>query len=394
MKVLYFDCSMGAAGDMLTAALLELLPDKASVIERLNAIYAGRATVKYSRVPKCGIMCSRVIIDINGEVEGENPIAGEEHHHHHTSISEVREFISSLDVPNEVRENALSIFNIIAAAESKVHGCEMENIHFHEVGSIDAMADVVNVCYLINIIKPEKIFASPIDVGNGFIHCAHGELSVPAPATEEILKGIPIYKGDIMTELCTPTGAAILKFFTDSFGDMPRIAVSEIGYGAGYKDFKRANAVKVLYGDAEAEDSRVIELACNLDDMTPEDLGYAMEKLLSLGALDVYFTDIGMKKCRPGVILTCMCKEEDREKMLKSIFKNTTTIGVREYVCSRYVLSRSEYTAETQYGPVRVKSSEGFGVKREKAEYEDLKKIADEKDISLNEVRAEVIKAL
>ena len=307
-------------------------------------------------------------------------------HHHHTGIQEIRAFIDAVDLPEKVKADAKAVYDIIAQAESTAHGAEIENIHFHEVGSLDAVADVLCVCELLYEITPEKVMASPVNVGYGHVKCAHGIVPVPAPATELILRGVPMYSGRVESELCTPTGAALLKYFVSEYGTMPVLKVSKAGYGTGKKNFEVANVVRAVLGETESKRSQIIELVCNIDDMTAEELSFAMDELFALGAFDVYFTHIGMKKSRPGVMLTCMCSEEKRKKMLRCIFKNTTTLGVREYVCNRYNLSRSMCTAETEYGPVRIKSAEGYGVKRSKCEYEDLAALARANGKTLREI--------
>ena len=265
-------------------------------------------------------------------------------------------------------------------------------MHVHEVGSLDALADVLSVCTLMHELAPERILASEVNVGSGTVRCAHGVLPVPAPATELILRGVPIYSGQIKSELCTPTGAALLKYFVRKFGAMPTMQIENAGCGTGKKDFECANVVRAFIGETADEGDRIIELACNLDDMTPEELSFAMEELFTLGALDVYFTSIGMKKSRPGVKLTCMCRERQRKQMLECIFKHTTTLGVREYVCKRYELGRSEKTVRTQDGEVRVKTSSGYGAVREKAEYEDLAALARKSGKTIAQIRSEVLK--
>ncbi len=383
MKTLYIDCAMGCAGDMLTAALLELHPDRAAFISRMNAVLDGRVVLTAEPDSKCGIAGTHVSVLINGDEEGEP----ERHCHQHTSVTEIMNFIDTVPLRIEVRENAKAVYSLIAEAESRVHGSSVENVHFHELGSLDALADVLSVCQLMHELAPEKVLASPVNVGSGFVKCAHGVLPVPAPATELILRGVPIYSGQIKAELCTPTGAALLRHFAAAFVPMPLLRVERTGYGTGKKDFEAANVVRVLLGETEEEREQITELVCNLDDMTPEELAFAMEELFRLGALDVYFTNIGMKKSRPGVMLSCMCREEKRGEMLSCIFKHTTTLGVREYSCGRYSLTRSVETVKTQYGPVRVKTAEGFGVKRSKAEYDDLSKLARENDTTLAEIR-------
>lgn len=388
MRTLYIDCSMGCAGDMLTAALLELHPDKDDFLRRMNAALGGKAVLSASPDSKCGLRGTHVTVLINGDEEGE----ATRHHHEHTSISEILSFIDSVPLEVKVREDAKKVYSLIAEAESRVHGRPIENVHFHEVGSLDALADVLSVCALMHELAPERILASEVNVGSGTVRCAHGILPVPAPATELILRGVPIYSGQIKSELCTPTGAALLKYFVWKFGAMPTMQIENAACGTGKKDFECANVVRAFIGETTDEGDRIIELACNLDDMTPEELSFAMEELFTLGALDVYFTSIGMKKSRPGVKLTCMCRERQRKQMLECIFKHTTTLGVREYVCKRYELGRSEKTVRTQDGEVRVKTSSGYGAVREKAEYEDLAALARKSGKTIAQIRSEVLK--
>lgn len=387
MKTLYFDCSMGASGDMLAGALLELYSDTDGFIARMNSILAGRAVMSAAPDVKCGVTGTHVTVLINGEEEHEG--AEYHHHHRHTGISEIIGFISSADVPEKVRRDAVNVYRIIAGAEGHVHGRPIENVHFHEVGSIDALADVLSVCLLMYLLAPERVCASPVNVGGGTVKCAHGVLPVPAPATEYILRGIPVYSGDIKSELCTPTGAALLRYFVSDFGSMPAMRVSAAGYGTGTRDFKVLNAVRVLMGEAQEQSSGVLELCCNIDDMSAEELGFAMDELLSAGALDVWFTAIGMKKCRPATMLSCLCREDQREAIVRCIFKNTTTLGVREKSCRRHTLERSSYVKDGPDGPVSFKRAEGWGVLREKPEYEDMAKIARETGKSLLEIKKE-----
>lgn len=388
MRTLYIDCSMGCAGDMLTAALLELHPDKDDFLRRMNAALGGKAVLTAAPDSKCGLRGTHVTVLINGDEEGEKT----HHHHEHTSITEIMAFIDSVPLDEAIRVNAKKVYSIIAEAESRVHGHPMENVHFHEVGSLDALADVLSVCALMHELAPERILASEVNVGSGTVRCAHGVLPVPAPATELILRGVPIYSGQIKSELCTPTGAALLKYFVSEFVAMPTMKIENAGCGMGKKNFECANVVRAFIGETANEGEEIIELACNLDDMTPEELAFAMEELFSLGALDVYFTSIGMKKSRPGVKLTCMCREKQREQMLECIFKHTTTLGVREYACKRYELGRSEKAVRTLDGEVRVKMSSGYGVVREKAEYEDLAALARKSGKTIAQIRSAALK--
>ena len=405
MRTIYLDCSMGAAGDMLMAALLELLPEKDTFLQKMQSL--GLLGLEISAEPsvKCGITGTHMRVLIHGEEEGHpHEHAVEEHAHshadapeaahahvhvhphHHTDLDELTHRISHLNVSEAVRSDILAVYQSIADAESRVHGVPVEQIHFHEVGSLDALADVTGVCLLMELLAPEQVLASPVHVGSGQVRCAHGILPVPAPATALLLEGIPIYGGSIRGELCTPTGAALLRRFVTRFGPLPPMRVEKTGYGMGTKDFEAANCVRAMLGQTEESAGHILELACNLDDMTPEAVGFAMEQLFAAGALDVYTTPIGMKKNRPGVLLTCMCREEDREAMLRTLFRHTSTLGVRVSVCDRYTLSRRQYAVQTPDGEIRVKQSSGWGVLRHKAEFEDLARIARQTGKSIAEV--------
>lgn len=405
MRTIYLDCSMGAAGDMLMAALLELLPEKDTFLQKMQSLGLPGLEISAEPSVKCGITGTHMRVLIHGEEEGhphehtaeahahshaDAPEAAHAHvhvhPHHHTDLDELTHRISHLNVSEAVRSDILAVYQSIADAESRVHGVPVEQIHFHEVGSLDALADVTGVCLLMELLAPEQVLASPVHVGSGQVRCAHGILPVPAPATALLLEGIPIYGGSIRGELCTPTGAALLRRFVTRFGPLPPMRVEKTGYGMGTKDFEAANCVRAMLGQTEESAGHILELACNLDDMTPEAVGFAMEQLFAAGALDVYTTPIGMKKNRPGVLLTCMCREDDREAMLRTIFRHTSTLGVRVSVCDRYTLSRRQYAVQTPDGEIRVKESSGWGVLRRKAEFEDLARIARQTGKSIDEV--------
>jgi uncharacterized protein (TIGR00299 family) protein len=464
MKTLYLDCQMGAAGDMLMAALLELHPDPEGVLRRLNAL--GLPGVEISAAPsvKQGITGTHVRVTVHGAEEmscdvpqprlhehphhepprpepphphepfphepprpeppyphepphrepprpqphhppepphhhehPHDPHAPrgfhEEHHHHaHTGPGEIAQLIGQLDLPEAVRTSALAVYDRIAQAESHAHGKPVNEIHFHEVGAMDAVCDVVGVCLLIYELAPERVVVSPIHVGAGQVRCAHGIMPVPAPATAWLLRQAPSYGGAIMVELCTPTGAALLTQFADAYGPQPLMQVEHIGYGMGTKDFEAANCVRAFFGEsantAPVQEDTVAQLECNLDDMTPEDVGFAVELLRKAGALEVFTTPAQMKKHRPGVLLTCLCDAAQRETFAQLLLRHTTTLGVRETICRRYVLQRSEHSVDTPYGPVRMKRASGAGIEREKPEHEDLARIAREHDLTLAQVRA------
>ena len=441
MKVLYIDCSMGAAGDMLSAALFELLPkeEREAFVEKLNS--RGIPGVRYVAEPavKCGITGTHMSVLVNGEEEGcgcdhhhehEHSHEHEHHHdhdhhehehehshehshdhehehchsHHHSSMHDIEHIIGDhMKLPTSVALDVLAVYQEIAEAESHVHGQPVDQIHFHEVGSMDAVADITAVCLLMKKLAPDEVIVSPIHVGSGTVKCAHGILPVPAPATARILQGIPTYSADINGELCTPTGAALLKHFATGFGKQPMMKTSAIGYGMGKKDFPRANCVRVMIGETVDEEipapatesapaasfasnGDIIELSCNIDDMTGEAIGFAMDRLFEAGANEVFTVPCGMKKSRPGILLRVLCKPEDKEKFVKLLFKHTTTIGVRETQMQRYTLDRRIYEVDTSFGKVRVKISSGYGTTRKKVEYEDLARIAKENNLSIAEV--------
>ena len=393
MKTLYIDCNMGAAGDMLLAALLELHPDPGVFLKRLNRLDIPGVSITRKTAVKCGIKGTQIEVAVHGQHENESMYRVQSNHSH-MGLHELEHIIRRLDLPQPIQNNILSVYQLIAEAESYVHGVPVEQIHFHEVGSMDAVADITGVCMLIEELAPKKIIASPVHVGCGRVNCAHGILPVPAPATAHILKGVPIYGGSIQGELCTPTGAALLKYFADSFGDMPVMRVSTIGYGMGSKDFETANCLRAMLGETEEKDETVVEMSCNIDDMTAEEISFAAEKMFQAGALEVFTIPIGMKKSRQGLLLCCLCKAEKQQEMAETIFKYTTTIGIRWAVKHRYTLDRTEHVLETPYGSVRLKRSHGYGVARTKTEYEDIARIADENGLSIREARSFIDKAL
>lgn len=414
MKTLYLDCGMGAAGDMLNAALMELLPNPDEFVNKLNTLSIPGVLFKRENVVKCGITGTHFSVIVGGVEEGEemyghphehlhdhnhNHGYSDDHryshdhvheHHHHSSMNDIEHIISHLNLSSKVQEDILAVYRLIAEAESHVHGRPMADIHFHEVGTMDAIADVTAVCMMMDEISPDEVVVSPIHVGSGHVKCAHGILPVPAPATAYILQGVPIYGGSVQGELCTPTGAAILKHFATRFGDMPVMKTQAIGYGMGKKDFGMANCVRAMLGETENKSDTVLELSCNVDDMTAEAVGFATERLFEGGAYEVYTVPIGMKKSRPGILIRVMCGEQDIEKMIGLLFRHTTTIGVRQSVTRRYVLERKIETVQTPYGEVRRKVSSGYGVQRMKYEHDDLARIAREQNISLDEVKKNI----
>lgn len=457
MKTIYLDCSMGAAGDMLMAALYEICPNKEEFLKKMNEMGLENVQVEAEPAVKCGITGTHMAVTVSGDEEESEDVHDHDHghshdhshsheeehhhdhecchsheeehhhhdheeehhhhdhdheeehhhhhhhdhdheeehhhhhhghgHHHHASMAGISEIISMLKLPDAVKHDMEHVYGLIAEAEANAHGKPVDQIHFHEVGTMDAVADIAGVCLLMHEIGADRIIASPVHVGSGHVHCAHGILPVPAPATAHILQGIPAYSTQVKGELCTPTGAALLKYFVKEFREMPVMITSKIGYGMGKKDFERANCVRAFLGETQENSSEIIKLSCNLDDITAEEIGFAQERLFEAGALEVYTVAAGMKKSRPGVILTCICRTEDKEKMAEIIFRHTTTLGIREHVCRRYTLKREIVEHDTPYGIVREKISTGYGVTKSKLEYEDLARIAKEHGVSLAEAR-------
>lgn len=399
MKTLYLECGMGAAGDMLTAALLELIDDKQAFVNRINRLGLPGVNVTAEPSVKCGITGTHMKVTVDGEEEesldahSHHHEHGREHsHHHHASVADIEELINGLDVSDRVKADAKAVYALIAEAESQVHGHPVSEIHFHEVGTMDAVTDVVSVCLLMEEIGAEEVVVSPVHVGSGHVHCMHGILPVPAPATALILKDVPTCGGHIQGELCTPTGAALLKHFASRFGDRPMMKTKAIGYGMGKKDFEQANCVRAFLGESEGKREQITKLECNLDDMTGEDIGYAIEQLFSAGAREVFTQPIGMKKNRPGVLLSVLCSAEDADRMAEEIMKHTSTLGIRRQEMSRYVLKRDVRTISTPYGDVRIKRASGMGVERSKPEFDDVAMLAVENNLPLRTIRDAVEK--
>ncbi|MGO5291700.1 nickel pincer cofactor biosynthesis protein LarC [Porcincola sp. LCP21S3_C12] len=452
MKVLYLDLGMGAAGDMLSAALFELLSGKEQedYLSAMNHLGLDGVSVQAERSEKCGITGTHMAVLVDGSEEADIPahvrdgqgrhehghiqtephpysfacahntehvhdhVPDHDHAHHHHALAEIHEAIWNLNLPDTVKTDAQQVYRLLAEAESHAHGVEVEQIHFHEVGEKDAIADIVSVCLLMRMIRPDKVIASPAATGTGTVRCAHGLLPVPAPATAYILKKmqIPCLAGTEDGELLTPTGAALTGFFADAFGTMPEMTLDGIGYGMGKKDFSRANCVRALLGQTASEEDKldgardeISELSCNLDDMTPEDLSFAVDRLFEAGALDVFTTPAGMKKSRPGVILSALCHREQKASVIKAFFAYTTTLGIREKICQRYImksgfetvtLSEADFGRPVHEGSQRstvipVKKSEGYGAVRLKPEYDPIAAAAKQFGLPVAEIRRKAL---
>lgn len=402
MKLLYLECNMGAAGDMLMSALYELLDhgQKAQFLRTMNGLGLGGVELTPLSARTCGIVGTRMQVTVHGTEEGADLPHGHKHahdchahSHSHSAPGHIVSLIDSLPLPEEVRSHARGVYDAIAAAEAEAHGCPVEQVHFHEVGALDAVADVTGVCYAIHLLGPDKITASPVHVGAGQVRCAHGVVPVPAPATAALLRGIPSYGGDIQGELCTPTGAALLAHFAARFGPMPVMAAENVGYGVGKKEFPAANCVRAFLGDAQdGADGEILELVCNIDDMTGEALAFACGQLLDAGALDAYAVPGTMKKGRPGQVLTVLCAPERKDALIRAIFAHTTTNGLRARRCAKYFLRPRTETAQTPYGPIRIKRAEGYGASHSKPEYEDTAAAARRLELPFRTVWEEALR--
>ncbi|RJQ42075.1 MAG: nickel pincer cofactor biosynthesis protein LarC [Anaerolineaceae bacterium] len=432
MKTLYLECNMGAAGDMLMAALLELYPHPDQFLQTMNSLGIPGVSVDRSIVEKCGIKGTGITVKVYGieeesglvpqgdgylhehddlHIHAHQPNHDHEHEHCHehdsehthshdhdhehahdhnySTMKEITAMINGLSVSKSVKSHALAIYDLIAMAESHIHGVPVNEIHFHEVGTLDAVADIVGVCLLLELLAPERIIVSPIHVGSGHVKTSHGILPVPAPATAYILQGIPVYSGSIQGELCTPTGAALLKHFADSFSGMPVMQVTAVAYGMGKRDFKAANCLRAFWGDCTADSApneEIAEICCNLDDMTPEAIGFAMQLLLENGALDAFIIPIQMKKNRPAHMLVCLCDLDRASEMALLMLKHTSTNGVRQLNYRRYVLKSDIVQQDTPYGKIRIKTSCGYGLVKLKPEYEDVARCAKEHNVSFDTV--------
>ena len=413
MKTLFIECNMGAAGDMLMAALYELLEDRQAFLDAMNALGLPGVRVEAQAAATCGIAGTHMTVAVHGQEETGGSVPAEaphphvhshgeahghdhdyhhhhdhdhdhphdhgegHHHHHHATPGHIGELLDGLPLPEEVRRRARRVYDAIARAEAKAHGCPVGDVHFHEVGALDAVADVAGVCYALYLLAPERIVVSPIYVGSGTVRCAHGVIPVPAPATANLLSGVPICGGTIQGELCTPTGAALLTSFADAYGPMPVMVTKAVGVGIGTKQFQQANCVRAFLGETvEEANGEILELVCNVDDMTPEALSFAASRLLETGALDVYTLPGTMKKGRPGHVLTVLCVPEQEGELARRILAETTTNGLR---------------VQTRWGPVKLKLARGYGITHVKPEFEDAAELAREHDVPYQAVLQEAL---
>ncbi|MCS6874202.1 MAG: nickel pincer cofactor biosynthesis protein LarC [Pyrinomonadaceae bacterium] len=386
MKCLYFDCFSGASGNMILGALISLGLSSEELIERLKSLKVKNFQIDISRKEKSGI--SAVYVDVK---------AADEKKHRH--LPEIERIIQDSNLSDGVKRKACAIFRRLAEAEAKIHGIPLEKVHFHEVGAIDAIIDVVGACIGFEALEIEKFFCSPINLGSGFVEMAHGKFPVPAPATCELLKGALVYSSGVQGELITPTGAAVISTVCESFGDFPRMKLKAIGYGAGTTDFKEfPNVLRVFLGDLVSKDSNRETLALletNVDDASPQTLGFLMERVMEEGALDCWFAPIQMKKNRPAVLVSVLCRKDVVEKFCEIIFRETGSLGIRITDTEREAVVRENIRFESKYGLVRLKKSKLKGkVLNIKPEYDDLSLIAKRTNKPIREVEREVLRDL
>lgn len=385
MKTLYFDCFSGISGDMTLGALVDIGVPTDYLIEELSKLQIDdEFSLTFETKQKMGI---------TGIKAGVNLHNGEKHIHRNLQI--ISDIINNSGIKISAKKIAIKIFTKVAEAEAKVHGTTIDKVHFHEVGATDSIVDIVGAALCLDYLNVDKIISSTVEVGGGFVKCQHGLFPVPAPATTEILKGIPCSYGRVDSETTTPTGAAILAAMVDEFTTNPNLIVDKIAYGLGFKDFTIPNVLRVMIGETDQIKQTNILIESNLDDMYAEDFQIVMEKLITAGALDVYTTPITMKKARPGVKLSVLVTDFVKEACIEIIFKHTTTFGIRLLNVEKIELNREIKTVDTTYGKVQVKfEKQGDKIGKWKLEYEDLKLLAGKNDISIPDLRKKLIQQI
>jgi pyridinium-3,5-bisthiocarboxylic acid mononucleotide nickel chelatase len=386
MKLAYFDCFSGISGDMTLGALVDAGCSAELLRSELQALKVPGWELSTEKVWKNGMSATYVQVKTEDQQK-------------HRSLSTIIEILKSSTLAAPVRERASAIFQKLGEAEAHVHHAPLEKVHFHEVGAVDAIVDIVGACIGFHALGIERFACSPLNVGGGTAKMAHGVLPVPAPATARLLQGAPTFSNGVQRELVTPTGAAIVATLCDSFGPQPPMTVSTIGYGAGTVDLEgQPNVVRIMIGEAAGKSAAALDeeisiIEANLDDMNPQIYGYVLEKALSAGALDVYTTVLQMKKNRPGTLLTILCRPDDSSKLMSLIFAETTTLGVRTHRAQRHVLPREWVSVSTAYGDVRIKLSRSNGhILHAAPEYDDCRKLAVEKQVPLQQVINEALR--
>ncbi len=387
MRTLYFDCFAGISGDMTIGALLDAGVAFDDLKAQLATLPLRDYEISVERVTRSSLAATKFHVRF------------QESHHHERHLADIAELIQVSKLSELTKARAIRIFEKLAAAEARVHGKTIEEVHFHEVGAVDSILDIVGAAVCFELLGIDKFICSPLRVGYGFIKAAHGTLPVPAPGTAELLRGIPVYAGDREGEYVTPTGAAIVAALCDSFGAMPPMQTDKIGYGAGNRDPKDfPNVLRVFCGEAvatQADDKETIQvIETNIDDMNPQSYGFIMEKAFALGARDVFMTPAQMKKNRPGVLLTVLCKAEHFDALVDLLLKETTTLGVRYYEAKRRILARDTEKVHTEFGEISVKiARDGNRIVHFQPEFDDCVAIAEKSGVSLLEVQQAAIAA-
>lgn len=392
MKILYYDCFAGISGDMNLAAMIDLGVEPDYVRQELGKLGLDEEfELVVQQDGRNGIQGTRV--DVQLEMHSHDH---DDHHHHapHRNFADIRKIIIESSLSEDIKETSLAIFKIIAEAEGKVHGKPMDEVHFHEVGATDSIVDIVGAAICYHRLDIEAVWTSSIELGGGFVRCAHGTIPVPAPATVEILEGVPSKRGGTDIEATTPTGAAILATLTDKFTDSPAMTVSRTGYGVGHKqtvlpNLLRVNLAEVASSGYQVSSARLLQ--CNIDDMTGEMLGDTLEFLMEQGAMDVHFTSIIMKKNRPAIMVSLLCSIEDEPRFTELLFRHTTTLGVKSFPMNKSILERRYDSVETPLGKITIKRALLDGeVLRSKPEFEECKELARKNDIPLTQVYAKI----
>lgn len=381
MKIAYFDCFAGASGDMILGSLMDAGLSLETLRRELAKLHLTHYDLQVTSVTKRGISGSQALVQID-----------DQQHHHHKNLHDIENIINNSGLGETVKQRSIRIFHRLAEAEAKVHRTIVDHIHFHEVGAMDAIIDVVGSVAGLDALGAEKIYCSPLHVGSGTVECTHGTLPVPAPATTELIKGKPVYSTGAQGELLTPTGAAILTTLASGFGPMPPMTVERIGYGAGTSEPAIPNLLRLIIGESSEEIQgyeleRVAVAETNIDDMNPQIYDYLIQKMLEMGALDVFLIPMQMKKNRPGTLLTLICTPERIGEFADFLMRETTTIGLRWRIDNRIKAHRSIKEVPTLYGPIKVKVAEVNGsVINVTPEYEDCKRLALEKKVPLKEI--------
>lgn len=388
MKILYYNCFSGISGDMNLAAMIDLGVDKDYILKELSKLGVHGYSIKVKKDQKNGITGTRVDVILDESV------CEHHHHHHHRTMKDVEKIINSSSLNHNVKKISLDIFYEVARAEAKVHGKSMDEVQFHEVGAVDSIVDIVGAAICFDYLKVDRIMCSTIELGGGFVKCAHGIIPVPAPATSEILKDVKVSLGRVNIETTTPTGAAILKSQVSEYTDKINFKVNKISYGIGHADIDIPNVLRVMIGEvsdentqSEMENVEETVLESNIDDMNPEIYEYVMDKLFEAGAKDVYITPIIMKKGRPGNKLSVLCSKGNIQKIKCIIFKETTSLGCRSYTVTKTMLKREFKKINMTFGQVAVKNAYLNGkIIKSKPEYDDCKELAKKNNVSIKEV--------